>query len=70
MSPNLIALLAFILLVVIPMYFLNNFLVRKIEPRKSFGRFLLYMASGLAIAFVYTFIFVWLLLKFVYVQHQ
>jgi hypothetical protein len=28
------------------------------------------MFTGLALAFVYTFIFVWLLLKFVYGQHQ
>lgn len=70
MNRNLIGLFAFIVLVIIPVYYINQLLVQKIAPRKSFTRFLIYMCSGLALAFVYTFIFVWLLLKFVYGQHQ
>jgi len=70
MKPDLIAFIAFVVLVVIPIYFINQLLVKKIAPRASFTRFLIYMFTGLALAFVYTFIFVWLLLKFVYGQHQ
>ncbi|HJW17317.1 MAG TPA: hypothetical protein VJ499_09350 [Flavisolibacter sp.] len=70
MKHDLIGLFAFIVLVIVPVYYINRVLVQKIAPRSSFSRFLIYMFTGLALAFVYTFIFVWLLLKFVYGQHQ
>lgn len=70
MKPNLLALILFVFLVVIPMYYINKLLLSTIQPRRSFGRFLLYMVSVLALAFVYTVIFAWLLLKLVYVQPQ
>ena len=61
-----LSLLAFILVVALPAYYFNRFLLRVIQPRKSFGKFLLYMLLGFATAFLYTFIFAWLLLNFVY----
>jgi hypothetical protein len=70
MKHDLIGLFAFVAFVIIPVYYINRLLVQKIVPRSSFSRFLIYMFTGLALAFVYTFIFVWLLLKFVYGQHQ
>ena len=70
MKHDLIGLGAFVVFVIIPVYYINQVLVQKLAPRTSFLRFLIYMFTGLALAFVYTFIFVWLLLKFVYGQHQ
>ncbi|MBA2745081.1 MAG: hypothetical protein H0U44_02540 [Flavisolibacter sp.] len=58
-------LLLFIIIGAVPAYYINLFLLKIIQPRLSFGRFLLYIVSGFAMAFFYTFIFVWLTLKFV-----
>ena len=44
-------------------YYTNRWLIAVTRPRQSFGRFLMYLAGGLATAFVYTAIFAWLLLK-------
>jgi hypothetical protein len=56
--------LLFIALIVIPAWYINRFLLWFIAPRRSFGRFILYIVSGFALAFLYTFIFVWIMLKY------
>lgn len=57
-------LLVFIMVAAIPAWYFNRLMIKFIDPRRSFPRFLLYMAAGFATAFFYTFIFVWLMLKF------
>lgn len=50
----------------IPAWFINKWLLKSIRPRESFGRFLLYLAVSLAIAFLYTWLGVFVLLKFIW----
>ena len=49
----------------IPAWLINKFLLKTMRPRESFRRFLLYVLAALAIAFAYTFIWVFVLLKFI-----
>ena len=53
--------LLIILLSMLPAYYFNRYLQRVLQPRRSFGRFVLYLLSGLAMAFGYTFIVVWII---------
>ena len=48
----------------IPAWLINKWLLKAIRPRESFRKFLLYVLAALALAFVYTFIWVFILLKF------
>ncbi|HEY4149654.1 MAG TPA: hypothetical protein VGM41_12030 [Chitinophagaceae bacterium] len=50
-----------ILVSLLPAWYFNRYLQRIIQPRRSFGRFLLYLLSGFAMAFGYTFIIVWII---------
>jgi hypothetical protein len=54
-------LLAILLAVIVPAWLFNQWLMRVLQPRRSFRKFLLYAGISLASAFVYTFIFVWLI---------
>jgi hypothetical protein len=47
-----------ILASLIPAYSINTWLMKVIGPRRSFGRFLLYLVASLAMVFVYTFLVV------------
>jgi len=44
------------LLSVIPVYYFNRYLQRKLQPRQSFGRLMLYILSGFILVFAYTFL--------------
>jgi hypothetical protein len=55
------ALLGILLALLIPAWLFNQWLLRVLQPRSSFRKFLLYVVISLAGAFVYTFIFVWLI---------
>jgi hypothetical protein len=55
-----------IVIVGIPAYFINRLLMKTIRPKESFPRFLLYLLASLAIAFLYTWLGVFILLKFIW----
>ena len=46
----------FLLLSLLPAYYINLWLQKWIKPRRSFGLFLLYMLTCLVLVFVYTFL--------------
>ncbi len=46
------------LISVIPAYYLNRYLQKIIQPRQSFARLMVYLLSGLALVFIYTFLIV------------
>jgi len=58
--------LFWILVAVIPAYFINKWLLKIIRPRESFPKFFLYLLVNLAIAFLYTWLVVFILLKFIW----
>jgi len=47
--------LFWILIAIIPAYFLNKFLLKVLRPKESPGRFFLYLLTCLALAFAYTY---------------
>jgi hypothetical protein len=58
--------LVIILIIIVslfPVYLFNKFLQKKIRPRESFGRLFLYLLSGFALVFVYTFLVVFIIKK-------
>lgn len=57
--------LFWILVAVIPAYFLNKFLLKVLRPKESFGRFFLYLLTCLAFAFAYTYSVMFVLLKII-----
>lgn len=50
--------LVIILLSLIPAWYINGWLQKVIQPRRSFGHFLLYLLASLVLVFVYTFLVV------------
>jgi len=56
----------FIIIVVIPAYYFNKFLLKTIRPKESILKFLLYVLICLAAAFVYTMLAVFILIKFIF----
>lgn len=57
-------LILFIILIsLFPVYFLNKYFQKVIQPRKSFARLMLYLFSGFALVFVYTFLVVFVIKK-------
>ncbi|HEX4375436.1 MAG TPA: hypothetical protein VHZ50_19175 [Puia sp.] len=40
-------------------FYINRFLQKIIQPRKSFGQFIIYLISAFVIVFAYTFLLVW-----------
>ncbi|HET6995897.1 MAG TPA: hypothetical protein VFI06_12985 [Chitinophagaceae bacterium] len=53
-----IVVLIIILVSIIPIYWLNVYLQRKIKPRQSFGRLFSYLLLSLLLIFAYTFLIV------------
>jgi Kef-type K+ transport system membrane component KefB len=53
----------FILLFLIPAYYLNKWLIKVLKPRKNFGLFLLYILLCLTLVFAYTFLLSFIILK-------
>jgi hypothetical protein len=53
--------LAIILLSLIPAYYVNQWLQRTIQPRRSFIHLLLYILTCFAFVFGYTFLLVWII---------
>jgi hypothetical protein len=60
----------YLLLAIIPAIFLNEFLLNKIQPKKSAKRLILYIAALLAVTFGYTVLTGWILLRFVWPLKQ
>ena len=58
-----LVILLIIIVSLIPAYLLNKYLQKVIRPRDSFARFFLYMLSGFALVFTYTFLIVYLIKK-------
>ncbi|RYY96967.1 MAG: hypothetical protein EOO11_12145 [Chitinophagaceae bacterium] len=58
-------LLLLIVAVTVPAWLFNQWLLRRLRPRESFRKFLLYVGISLFTAFIYTFIFVWLIGRFI-----
>jgi hypothetical protein len=57
-------LILFIILVsLFPVYLLNKYFQKIIQPRKSFARLMLYLLSGFVLVFVYTFLVVLVIKK-------
>jgi len=50
-----------ILLALVPVYSLNSYLQKIIQPRKSLGRLFLYLFSGLLTVFVFVLVVVFLI---------
>jgi hypothetical protein len=50
-----LAIILLILLSLLPAFYFNRWLKRVIDPKRSFGRFLAYLAVSLAFVFLYTF---------------
>jgi len=53
--------LLIILASLIPAFYVNHWLQKLIQPRRSFGQLLLYMLACLALVFLYTFLLVWII---------
>jgi hypothetical protein len=47
-----------ILVLLIPCFFINKFLQKKLQPRRSGGRFFVYLFSVFGLVFIYTFLVV------------
>jgi hypothetical protein len=60
-----IVILLIILISLIPLYSINKYLQRIINPRNSIGQLFLYMLSGMLLVFGYTFLLV-LFIKWLY----
>lgn len=60
---SLSVLLLFVILVVIPAYFINRWMVKVTQPRASFKGLLSYILLSLVMAFAYTAVFIWILLR-------
>lgn len=57
-------LILFIILIsLFPVYLLNKYFQKILQPRKSFGRLMLYLFSGFALVFIYTFLIVFVIKK-------
>ena len=56
-----IVILLIILVSLLPAYLLNKYLQKILNPRKSLGRLILYLLSGLLLVFVYTLLLVFLI---------
>ena len=61
MNLKKIAVLLIIILSLLPAYYINQQLLKFMEPRKAPLRFLAYMLSMFALIFGYTFLLVWLI---------
>lgn len=66
LSTSLIYLLPVIIVVGIPAWFVHRYVIKLVQPKKSFWRLLAYFLITLASAFVFAFIAGFVLLKFAY----
>jgi hypothetical protein len=57
------AIVLLIFLSLLPAYYINQWLQKIIQPRKSFGLFLLYMLACFALVFGYTFLVTMVIFK-------
>ncbi|HET9280244.1 MAG TPA: hypothetical protein VFN95_18750 [Flavitalea sp.] len=60
----------YLLLAIIPAVFINQFLLTRIQPKKSFRQFIIYFFLLLAITLGYTILVGWILLRFVWPLKQ
>ena len=56
----------YVLLALVPAAFMNQYLLKKVQPKKSLARFGLFIMLLLAFAFVYTTLVAFILLRFVW----
>jgi hypothetical protein len=56
----------YLLVAALPAWLMNRYLLKWLQPRRSFKHFLLYLLAVLSVAFLYTFIITWVLLKYVW----
>jgi hypothetical protein len=61
MKLHRLLILGVILLSLIPAYYVNQWLQKLIQPRRSLGQLLLYIVSCFAFVFGYTFLLVWII---------
>ncbi len=61
MKGRALLILLVIVLALVPAWYFNRYLLRVLDPRRSFGRFMIYVLTGFAMAFGYTFIVVWII---------
>jgi O-antigen ligase len=54
MSFNPIGFLLFIIIVVVPAYYLNKWMIKITRPKESFGRLMLYFLACVSLAIVYS----------------
>lgn len=59
-----ILVLLFLLISILPVFYLNKWLQKLVQPRKSFARLMLYFLVVLELVFVYTYLIVLLIAKF------
>ena len=58
MIPNLAGFVLFIVIVVIPAYYINKWMIKVTSPRESFGRLFLYILLSVFMAVAYTSLFI------------
>jgi hypothetical protein len=54
----------YLLVAALPAWLMNRYLMKWLQPRQSFKNFLVYLLAVLSVAFLYTFIISWVLLKY------
>jgi hypothetical protein len=65
-SPNPIVYLLFILVALVPAWFLNKYLLKWIGPKKSFAHFFGYLLAVLVVVLLFAFMVSFAVLKFVW----
>jgi hypothetical protein len=60
----------YLLLAIIPAVFINQFLLKTVQPKKSFRQLIVYIVLLLAITLGYTIFVGWILLRFVWPLKQ
>jgi uncharacterized membrane protein YeaQ/YmgE (transglycosylase-associated protein family) len=60
MKGTRLIILAVIFISLVGAFYVNKFLQKIIQPRKSFGQFIVYIISAFVIVFAYTFLLVWI----------
>lgn len=62
--------IVYLLLAIIPAIFINQLLLKTLQPKKSFRHLILYIIILLTITFGYTVLMAWFLLRFVWPLKQ
>jgi hypothetical protein len=63
MKLKALAILAIIIVSLIPVYLLYGYMQKMIRPKDSMGRLFLYLLAGFFLVFVYTFLVVFIIKK-------